>query len=124
MYLLLCIYIMIDVDAFQVIADPTRRQIVQVLRQGEASVSDVVARLDIQQSGVSRHLRILGEAGFVQVRPDGQRRMYSLRSEPFQEIDAWLDEFRRLWDARLDRFGKAAEDRSKTTSTAQTEGKE
>lgn len=97
----------VHTDAFQAVADPTRRQIIAVLGAGERQVNDVVAALDIHQSGVSRHLRILHEAGFVQVRPEGQRRYYSLRPEPFEALDAWLTGFRHLWDARLDRFGKA-----------------
>lgn len=94
-------------EAFLALADPTRRQIIEALRGGERPVNDVVAELDIHQSGVSRHLRILREAGFVSVRVDGQRRLYSLRAEPFREIDAWLAGFRGLWEARLDRFGDA-----------------
>jgi DNA-binding transcriptional ArsR family regulator len=100
---------MAHLDAFQTIADPTRRRIVETLRAGEQQVNDVVGRLDIHQSGVSRHLRILLEAGFVQVRPDGQRRLYSLRPEPFRELDAWMANYRGLWEARLDRFGEAVE---------------
>jgi DNA-binding transcriptional ArsR family regulator len=94
-------------DAFQTIADPTRRQIIEVLRSGEQQVNDVVAELHIHQSGVSRHLRILLEAGFVRVRPEGQRRYYSLRPEPFRKLDGWLAAYRELWEARLNRFGKA-----------------
>jgi DNA-binding transcriptional ArsR family regulator len=96
-------------DAFQALADPTRRRIVEMLRHGEQQVSDVVEKAGIHQSGVSRHLRILHEAGFVSVRPDGQRRLYSLRAEPFRELDVWLANYRKLWDARLDRFGAALE---------------
>lgn len=95
------------VDAFETLADPTRRRIVEALRMGELQVNDVVDQLDIHQSGVSRHLRILSQAGFVQVRPDGPRRLYSLRPEPFQELDAWLSNYRSLWERRLDRFGEA-----------------
>jgi DNA-binding transcriptional ArsR family regulator len=94
-------------DPFQALADPTRRQIVQALVAGESPVNELVARVSIRQSGVSRHLRILGEAGFVQVRADGQRRLYSLRPEPFQDLDAWMAPYRALWEARLDRFGAA-----------------
>lgn len=96
-------------DAFTIIADPTRRRIIELLGRGELQVNDVVARLDIHQSGVSRHLRILLAAGFVSVRPDGQRRYYSLRPEPFRELDAWMAAYRGLWEARLDRFGEALE---------------
>lgn len=104
---------MAHVDAFQIIADPTRRRIVEVLRRGEQPVSDVVERLDIHQSGVSRHLRILLDGGFVKVRPDGQRRLYSLRPEPFRELEAWLGSYRNLWENRLDRLGKAVERKQK-----------
>jgi DNA-binding transcriptional ArsR family regulator len=94
-------------DVFQALADPTRRRIVEALRDGERAVNDIVDRVAVHQSGVSRHLRILSAAGFVDVRPDGPRRLYSLRAEPFREIDAWVARYRRLWDARLDRFAEA-----------------
>lgn len=103
-----------NVDVFQTLADPTRRRIVEALKGGELSVNDLVAQVDIQQSGVSRHLGILQEAGFVQVRPEGTKRLYSLRPEPFQELDAWVTGYRGLWEARLDRFGQALERRRKT----------
>lgn len=100
---------MAHLDEIQTIADPTRRRILEALRIGEHRVNDVVERLNIHQSGVSRHLHILLEAGFVQVRPDGQRRLYSLRPEPFRKLDAWLANYRSLWEARLDRFGESVE---------------
>lgn len=96
-----------QLDAFQALADPTRRRIVEALSMGEQQVNDVVGRLDIHQSGVSRHLRLLLKAGFVQVRPDGPRRLYSLCPEPFQELDTWLASYRNLWEQRLDRFDEA-----------------
>ena len=98
-------------DVFEVLADPTRRRIVESLRRGERAVNDLVATVDIDQSGVSRHLRLLQQAGFVRVRPDGPRRFYSLRPEPFRELDAWVDRYRDLWEGRLDRFGAALERR-------------
>ncbi len=101
----------VQLDAFQTLADPTRRQLVHALLGGERSVSELVEQVHVHQSGVSRHLRILGEAGFVQVRPDGARRWYSLRADPFRELDAWLADYRQLWEARLDRFGAALEAR-------------
>lgn len=104
------------IDAFQTLADPTRRRIVETLRQGERQVGDIVEEAGVHQSGVSRHLRILHEAGFVSVRPDGQRRLYSLKPEPFQELDAWLSPYRKLWEERLDRFGAALERRQKQKS--------
>jgi DNA-binding transcriptional ArsR family regulator len=98
-----------QVDVFQALADPTRRRIVEVLRGGEQQVGDLVERAGVHQSGVSRHLRILHDAGFVSVRPDGQRRLYSLEAGPFRELDDWLGNYRKLWDARLDRFEAALE---------------
>jgi DNA-binding transcriptional ArsR family regulator len=92
---------------FQTLADPTRLRIVEALSGGEQAVNDLVRAVDIDQSGVSRHLRILGEAGFVTMRPDGSRRLYSLRPEPFREIDDWVRGVRRLWEGRLDRFDEA-----------------
>jgi DNA-binding transcriptional ArsR family regulator len=100
-------------DVFQTLADPTRRRIVEALRGGEQAVSDIVERMHIHQSGVSRHLRILSEAGFVRVRPDGARRLYSLRPEPFHELDSWLRDYRGLWEARLDKLGEALERKQK-----------
>jgi DNA-binding transcriptional ArsR family regulator len=98
-------------DAFETLADPTRRRILAALRNGERPVGDIVQEAGIQQSGVSRHLRILHESGFVSVRPDGQRRLYALKPEPFRELETWLADYRRLWEARLDRFGAALENR-------------
>src|SRR5689334_277646 len=97
---------------FDILADPTRRHLIEALRDGERSVGELVEVAGIAQSGVSRHLRILQEAGFVEVRADAQRRLYALRPEPFQAIDAWMADYRRLWDQRLDRFGAAIERQS------------
>jgi len=108
-----------QLNTFETLADPTRRLIVEVLLAGEQPVNDIVARAGIHQSGVSRHLRILSEAGFVSMRPDGQRRLYALRPEPFRELDRWLANYRRLWEARLDRFGAALEKRRKTRTSPQ-----
>ena len=96
-------------ELFETLADPTRRRIVETLRRGEQQVNDIVLQAGIHQSGVSRHLRILHETGFVSVRPDGQRRFYALRSEPFRELETWLASYHALWEARLDRFGTALE---------------
>jgi DNA-binding transcriptional ArsR family regulator len=108
-------------DAFETLADPTRRRIVAALRTGERPVSDIVRQAGIHQSGVSRHLRILHESGFVTVRPEGQRRLYALRPEPFRELEAWLSDYRQLWEARLDRFGAALEDRRQDAAATQEE---
>src|SRR5215831_12823784 len=97
------------IETIQTLADPTRLSILDFLRNGEHTVNDITDNVDIHQSGVSRHLRILHETGFVQVRPDGQRRYYSLRPEPFREIEAWLAGYRTFWEARLDKFEEALE---------------
>jgi DNA-binding transcriptional ArsR family regulator len=96
-----------QLNAFEVLADPTRREIVEVLRRGERPVNDIVDAVSIHQSGVSRHLRILTESGFVTMRPQGAQRFYSLRAAPFRELDDWLSGYRALWEARLDRFAEA-----------------
>ena len=108
-------------DLFEVLADPTRRRIVEALRGGEQPVNDIVDAVDIHQSGVSRHLRILSEAGFVQVRPEGPKRLYSLRPEPFREIDAWVGRYRSLWEARLDRFAGALAKKQKARTARRKE---
>jgi DNA-binding transcriptional ArsR family regulator len=90
------------VTAFEVLAEPTRRRILDTLCQGELSVNDLVDRLGLTQPSVSKHLRVLREAGLVQVRQDAQRRWYQIRLEPLAEIDAWLAPYRRLWNTRLD----------------------
>ena len=102
-----------DIDAFQTLADPTRRRVVDALSNGERQVNDLIAEVGIHQSGVSRHLRILHEAGFVTMRPEGSRRLYSLKPERFRELDEWLAKYRELWEARLDRFGVALDVRQK-----------
>ena len=98
-----------QIDVFQTLADPPRRRIIETLQYGERQVGEIVEQAGVHQSGVSRHLRILHEAGFVSMRPDGQRRLYCLRPEPFRELDKWLAQYRTLWEARLDRLGAALE---------------
>lgn len=98
-----------QLETIQTLADPNRFQIVETLRDGEQAVNDLVSRMEIHQSGVSRHLRILEEAGIVRVRPDGPRRLYSLRPEPFRELNAWVSQYRSLWEGRLDAFAAALE---------------
>jgi DNA-binding transcriptional ArsR family regulator len=95
------------IEALQTLGDPIRFRIVEILRGGEHSVNDIVENVEIDQSGVSRHLRILQEAGFVRVRPDGPKRFYSLCPDPFKDLDAWVSQYRQLWDGRLDKFGEA-----------------
>jgi DNA-binding transcriptional ArsR family regulator len=108
-------------DVFQTLADPTRRRIVEALRGGEQAVNDIVDTVDIHQSGVSRHLRILHEAGFVQVRPEGPKRLYSLSPKPFRELDAWVARYRILWDARLTRFAAELDRRQKARAAKRKE---
>jgi DNA-binding transcriptional ArsR family regulator len=98
-------------DVFQVLADPTRRRIVDALRAGERSVGDLVDVAGIGQPGVSRQLQILEDAEFVVVRPEGRRRLYSLRPEPFRELSQFVTAYRGIWEGRLDRFAAALESR-------------
>jgi DNA-binding transcriptional ArsR family regulator len=88
--------------AFEVLAEPTRREILDLVRERELSVGDLVQRIPLSQPGVSKHLRVLRDAGLVEVRVDAQRRLYRVRPEPLAEIDAWLRPYRRLWAGRLD----------------------
>jgi DNA-binding transcriptional ArsR family regulator len=90
--------------AFEALSDPTRLRIVEQLRGGERSVGSLVSTLSVCQPGISRHLRILHDRGFVQVRPEGQRRLYSLRPQPFRDLDRWMADYRDLVEGRLDRF--------------------
>jgi DNA-binding transcriptional ArsR family regulator len=89
-------------STFDVLAEPTRRHILDLLRETERPVNDLVARLNLSQPGVSKHLRVLREAGLVEARTDAQRRIYRIRPEPLAEIDEWLRPYRRLWASRLD----------------------
>jgi DNA-binding transcriptional ArsR family regulator len=87
---------------FAALAEPSRRQILDLLRERERSVSELVQHLNLSQPGVSKHLRVLRESGLVDVRVDAQRRWYQLRPQPLSEIDAWLAPYRHFWSARLD----------------------
>ena len=98
-------------DVFQVLADPTRRRIVEELRSGERSVGELVQAVDIGQPGVSRQLAILEDAQFVTVRPDGRRRLYALRPEPFEELSRFVTTYRAIWEGRVDRFAAELERR-------------
>jgi len=89
-------------STFEVLAEPTRRRILDLLRDGERSVGELVDRLTLSQPGVSKHLRVLRDAGLVHVRIEAQRRWYGLQPEPLTEIDAWLEPYRRLWAQHLD----------------------
>ncbi|CAN5549731.1 metalloregulator ArsR/SmtB family transcription factor [soil metagenome] len=87
---------------YAALAEPHRREILELLRSGERSVGDLVERLDLSQPGVSKHLKVLREAGLVAVKPSGKRRLYGLRAEPLSEIDTWLEPYRAMWSSRLD----------------------
>ena len=88
--------------AYSALAEPHRRQILDLLRSGERSVNDLVARLRLSQPGVSKHLKVLREAGLVEVRPQGKQRWYGLRAQPLSEVDEWLEPYRADWSDRLD----------------------
>lgn len=88
--------------AFEVLAEPNRRRILDLLRIEERPVGDLVTELGVSQPAVSKHLRVLRDAGMVDVRVDAQRRLYRVRAEPLQELDEWLRPYRELWAARLD----------------------
>jgi DNA-binding transcriptional ArsR family regulator len=89
-------------SAFAIIAEPSRRAILSLLASAERSVGDLEAELRLPQPSVSKHLRVLREAGFVESRVDAQRRLYRIKPEPLMEIDAWLAPFRHFWSAHVD----------------------
>jgi DNA-binding transcriptional ArsR family regulator len=88
--------------ALRALADESRRTMVEALARGPATAGDLAALLPIARPGVSRHLRVLREAGLVEVHPQAQRRVYGLRPEPLAEVDRWLGRYRSLWEGRLD----------------------
>jgi DNA-binding transcriptional ArsR family regulator len=89
-------------SAFTVLAEPSRRAILTLLASGERSVGDLESALNLSQPSVSKHLRVLRDAGLVEATIDAQRRVYRIRPEPLQEVDAWMAPFRRYWSARVD----------------------
>jgi DNA-binding transcriptional ArsR family regulator len=109
-------------DVFQVLADPTRRRLVDALRSGERSVGELVGMVDIGQPGVSRQLAILEEAQFVVMRPDGRRRLYGLRPEPFRELSAFVTGYRAIWEGRLDRLEAVLDRRKKQKNQKKEKG--
>src|SRR5207302_4550127 len=86
------------------LTEPNRFHIVELLRDGPLTVGEITERLGLQQPQVSKHLKVLSEADIVEVQPQANRRIYKLRREPFQELESWLQSFRRLWEARFDRL--------------------
>jgi DNA-binding transcriptional ArsR family regulator len=105
-------------EVLDVIAEPTRRRILDAVRERECSVNDLVERVGMHQPGVSRHLKVLRDAGLVEVRRDAQRRMYRLRPEPLMELDAWLEPYRAEWAGRLDALERHLHRTKKTASTS------
>lgn len=108
-------------SVFEVIAEPNRRAILSLLAESQQSVGEIERRLRMPQPTVSKHLRVLREAGFVESAVDAQRRLYRLKPEPLQEVDAWLAQFRQFWSAHvdalerhLDRIDQTPPKRSKT----------
>ena len=109
-------------SVFEIIAEPNRRSILSLLGSSEKSVGEIEQQLRMSQPTVSKHLRVLRDAGFVESTVDAQRRLYRLKPEPFQEVDAWLAQFRRFWSAHidalerhLDRMGHSRDDQSTPT---------
>lgn len=92
------------------LAEPNRMRIVELLRERPRPVGEIVQKLRLGQPQVSKHLKVLSDAGLVQVHPVAQKRIYGLRSEPLKELDDWLETFRRSWDDRFDRFDEALRD--------------
>jgi DNA-binding transcriptional ArsR family regulator len=104
-----------------VIAEPTRRRILDAVRDGERSVGELVDEVGMHQPGVSRHLKVLRDAGLVEVRSDAQRRLYRLRAEPLRELDAWLEPYRAQWAGRLDALERHLGDRARSARSIAAE---
>ena len=86
---------------FEILAEPNRRRVLDLLREQERTVGELVDALDMSQPAVSKHLRVLRDAGLVEARIDAQRRIYTLRAEPLAEVDAWLQPYRKFWRGKL-----------------------
>ena len=104
-------------SAFEIIAEPNRRAILGLLVSSEQSVGEIERQLRMSQPTVSKHLRVLRQAGFVESTVDAQRRLYRLRPGPLQEIDMWLAQFRRFWSAHIDALERHLDRMDKSTST-------
>jgi DNA-binding transcriptional ArsR family regulator len=122
------IYLAGNIDSvpttFEILAEPNRRRILDALRPGEQPVGALVDRLGVSQPGVSKHLKVLREAGLVQVRRDAQRRWYRLAAGPLAEVDAWIAPYRRFWDDRLDALERHLDDEAGEAKTNTTERQE
>lgn len=91
-----------NVSTFSALAEPNRLDIVELLRDGPLPVGEIADRLQLGQPQTSKHLRVLNEAGLVEVQPVANKRIYKLRAQPFQELDDWLETFRRMWEEKFD----------------------
>jgi DNA-binding transcriptional ArsR family regulator len=110
-------------ETFEVIAEPNRRAILSLLGLSQQSVGEIERQLRMTQPTVSKHLRVLREAGFVESTVDAQRRLYRLKPEPLQEVDMWLAQFRRFWSAHLDALERHLDWMDQKTSTKKKESK-
>jgi DNA-binding transcriptional ArsR family regulator len=108
-------------SAFEIIAEPNRRAIISLLVSSQQSVGQIERRLRMPQPTVSKHLRVLRDAGFVESTVDAQRRLYRLRPEPLQELDAWLAPFRRFWSSHVDALERHLDRMDQSTSTNKKE---
>jgi len=106
---------MVVESVFEIIAEPNRRAILGLLVSAEQSVGEIERQLRMSQPAVSKHLRVLREAGFVESTVDAQRRLYRLKPEPFQEVDAWLAPFRRFWSAHIDALERHLDQMDRST---------
>ncbi len=104
-------------SVFEVIAEPNRRAILSLLASSQQSVGEIERRLHMPQPAVSKHLRVLRETGFVESTVDAQRRLYRLKPEPLQQVDAWLAPFRRFWSAHVDALERHLDRMDQTTPT-------
>jgi DNA-binding transcriptional ArsR family regulator len=104
-------------SAFEIIAEPNRRAILGLLVSSQQSVGEIERRLRMPQPTVSKHLRVLRDAGFVESTVDAQRRLYRLKPEPFQQVDAWLAPFRRFWSAHMDALERHLDRMNPSTPT-------
>src|SRR5438046_1909063 len=104
-------------SAFEVVAEPNRRAILSLLLSSQHSVGEIERQLRMPQPTVSKHLRVLRDAGFVESTVDAQRRVYRLKPEPLQEVDAWLAQFRRFWSAHVDALERHLDRMAQSTST-------
>ena len=110
-----------DFAVLEVIAEPTRRRILDAVRDGERSVGELVEQVGMHQPGVSRHLKVLRDAGLVEVRRDAQRRLYRLRPEPLMALDDWLEPYRAHWAGRLNALERHLKRTSTTTTSTKKE---